>query len=530
MKYAAPVTTIFKKGDILMNRKIWNRVIATVLAVIIFLTGSIHPMSKVKAAEKQVVYISLEKFTIGQGYIAEPKPIEIAEGETVSNVLLRFLVKEGLEAISNNSIYGFYLAGIKNADTGNGHIPLCIQNMPDDEKMGTPPTDADLYPAGEKNLAYPDLCEFSYGSYAGWMYSVNNEFPGVGMSAWKAKAGDVIRIRFSVYGIGADLGDGYGDYAGILLPNLDAVTKRLAVFNENRNLCFNKGYQSTYQEAIEVVSNMDSTEEQIAKVYEALPTEEQIAEWVAEENQKAAQTATTQISSLPSTITLDRESQVVSARAIYDALTMDQKAYVSADTLKILTDAEAKIAQLKKEVAEQAAIEQAEKEAAEQKAADQAAANKVVTKIKAIGTVKLSKESKIISARKAYNVLTKMQQSYVTNYKTLTNAEKKLESLKKKKYTPKKTTLKSVKKSGSKKMKLTWKKVSGATGYQVYMSTKKKSGYKKVATIKKNKTVSYTKKSLKKGKTYYFKIRTYKKVGKTTYYGSYSNVKKLKMK
>ena len=48
---------------------------------------------------------------------------------------------------------------------------------------------------------------------------------------------------------------------------------------------------------------------------------------------------------------------------------------------------------------------------------------------------------------------------------------------------------------------------------------KKNSGYKKVKTITKNKTVTYKAGKLKKKKTYYFKIRTYRKAGGTTYYG-----------
>ena len=62
------------------------------------------------------------------------------------------------------------------------------------------------------------------------------------------------------------------------------------------------------------------------------------------------------------------------------------------------------------------------------------------------------------------------------------------------------------------------------------MSTKKNSGYKKVATVKNGKKVTYTKKSLKGKKTYYFKIKAYKKVGKTTYRSAYSAVKKVKVK
>ncbi|MFR8616242.1 MAG: fibronectin type III domain-containing protein [Anaerostipes hadrus] len=48
----------------------------------------------------------------------------------------------------------------------------------------------------------------------------------------------------------------------------------------------------------------------------------------------------------------------------------------------------------------------------------------------------------------------------------------------------------------------------------------------KTKTISKNKTTSYTIKKLKKKKTYYVRIRTYKKASGKTYYSGWSSVKK----
>lgn len=93
--------------------------------------------------------------------------------------------------------------------------------------------------------------------------------------------------------------------------------------------------------------------------------------------------------------------------------------------------------------------------------------------------------------------------------------------------TPKPTKIKSVKKSGKNGIKITWNKVSGISNYQIYMSTKSKSGFKKIATVSASKT-SYTKTKLKKGKRYYFKIRTAKKVSGAYYYSSYTAVKSAK--
>ena len=82
----------------------------------------------------------------------------------------------------------------------------------------------------------------------------------------------------------------------------------------------------------------------------------------------------------------------------------------------------------------------------------------------------------------------------------------------------------------NKKVTLKWKKVKGASGYQIYRSLKKKKGYTLLKTIKKGKTVLYVDKKVKSGKTYYYKIRAFKKVGGSTKYGGWSSVKKVKVK
>ncbi|MDO5425167.1 MAG: hypothetical protein Q4F41_15705 [Eubacteriales bacterium] len=63
-------------------------------------------------------------------------------------------------------------------------------------------------------------------------------------------------------------------------------------------------------------------------------------------------------------------------------------------------------------------------------------------------------------------------------------------------------------------LKLKWKKVSGASGYIIYRADKKGGSYKKLATVKKGSTVTYTDKKLTTGKTYYYKVRAYKTINK----------------
>ncbi len=88
-----------------------------------------------------------------------------------------------------------------------------------------------------------------------------------------------------------------------------------------------------------------------------------------------------------------------------------------------------------------------------------------------------------------------------------------------------------VAKAKSKQVSLKWKKVSDATGYEIYRAQGKNGKYKKIKTIKKTGIETYVdKEGLKKGKTYVYKIRAYKKVNGKTYYSTFSSEKSIKVK
>ncbi|MBR5438278.1 MAG: fibronectin type III domain-containing protein, partial [Clostridia bacterium] len=85
--------------------------------------------------------------------------------------------------------------------------------------------------------------------------------------------------------------------------------------------------------------------------------------------------------------------------------------------------------------------------------------------------------------------------------------------------------------AGSKQLTASWSKVKGASGYEVQYSTSKKFTKKTTkAVIRSSKSKKTTIKSLKKGKTYYVRVRAYKTVGKVKVYGAWSTVKSVKVK
>ena len=95
---------------------------------------------------------------------------------------------------------------------------------------------------------------------------------------------------------------------------------------------------------------------------------------------------------------------------------------------------------------------------------------------------------------------------------------------------PSGTSLSGLSNKSKGRVKVSWKRNKAVTGYRIQYSTDKKfkKGVKNV-NVNKNKTTTATLAKLKKGKTYYVRIATYKKVGEKIY-SSWSKAKKIRIK
>ncbi len=82
-----------------------------------------------------------------------------------------------------------------------------------------------------------------------------------------------------------------------------------------------------------------------------------------------------------------------------------------------------------------------------------------------------------------------------------------------------------VKSTGYKSIKATWSKVSLASKYQVYRATSKNGKYSRFKTTA---SISFTNNNLKTGKTYYYKVRSYVKVGNDVVYSNFTAPVKVK--
>lgn len=151
------------------------------------------------------------------------------------------------------------------------------------------------------------------------------------------------------------------------------------------------------------------------------------------------------------------------------------------------------------------------------------AKTKKYTKVATVKGTSYTKSGLTTGTKYSYKVRaykTENKKNIYGNYSKVVSAKPELSKV---------TGVKTVNISG-KAIKVSWKKVNGASGYKLYRSTKKNGSYKLVKTLKGSKTVKYTNKKLKKGNTYFYKVRAYKTVGKKTVYGSYSSYKSVKVR
>lgn len=97
------------------------------------------------------------------------------------------------------------------------------------------------------------------------------------------------------------------------------------------------------------------------------------------------------------------------------------------------------------------------------------------------------------------------------------------------KINPQKVSLRKLVSGSRGKISAYWNKISGTSGYQIQYSTEKSFKNAKTVTVKSGssgKTIS----GLKKGKTYYVRMRRYRKVSGQKYYSGWSGKKKIKVK
>ncbi|WMT83388.1 Ig-like domain-containing protein [Terrisporobacter mayombei] len=254
-------------------KRVLKRFISVLTALILTISACFIKVPTAYADEKNPignVTVSMEKFTLGLGYIIEPVLVPIYEGDTGATVITR-MIEENLGKGSyeytgsigdQSGVLGqsFYLASVKDKDHRDAKIPEYILKECNE-------------PGGRNREDW--LGEFDYTFMSGWMYAVNNWFPNYGAGQYNLKDGDVMRWQYTVWGYGSDLGSTFmgGGDALVNPPVKDKLTTAIATVNsseEKEKLLQNKEVKKAYDEAMKVLQDMETTEAKVKSATENL--------------------------------------------------------------------------------------------------------------------------------------------------------------------------------------------------------------------------------------------------------------------
>lgn len=233
-----------------------------------------------KAAPGEIIGYAtwtVEALTIGYGYIIEPVLFPVYEGENAAKTLDRLLTENGFSYNCTGSIEsGFYLSSI---GRGGALKKGSDKSFGAGEKFAVPEElDESKIPAalaeqlsgldtgwGEGNYT---LGEFDYTFMSGWMYTLNNILPNVGFADSYLSDGDVVRVQYTLYGYGMDIGfsmmGGDGYYA---TANKDALLTEIAQINALPNLkelLGNEKFAAAYKNAMALALNLTAPQSDVA--------------------------------------------------------------------------------------------------------------------------------------------------------------------------------------------------------------------------------------------------------------------------
>ena len=545
--------------------KKWKSYFMTVIAAICMLW--IFPEHTPAATNEAV--ISVEKGTLGQGYIVEPTAVTLQSGDTVKTVTERVLKANGRSALTTmNSTYGYYLQGISDPDRGAISIPAFVQQMITAKDLKVNINDI-------KESQY--LNEFDYTTQSGWMYCVNNVYPEVGAASTKLNSGDVIRWQFTMVGQGQDLKEGDPSISANEKLNRDNLYKTMAYIHKTSELMNRADIRTAYANCINVLGNLTSKKSDL-KDYGTLNLAANNIGIISsvdfvngESNTSAKVSYGTAASDITFPTSLIGQKNTIKDTGTYSILNLtwecadydpqkpgfyDFKPVFQLNETQYILKTNAnlpiyKVTVLKENGEEPDSVVPAPVDP-----------KPVTPQEPTVSNVNLSVGRKTVNvayAKKTLNLNIKAEKGASVSVKS---ANKKVVSIDKKKravicgtgkteitvtaslngkkttvlkipvsITPIRQSVPALKSSKSRQMTVSWKKDTRATGYQIMYSTDKKFRKNvKSVNIKKYKTTRCTVKKLARNKRYYVRVRSYKKVSGGKLYGSWSSTKNVKIK
>ena len=212
------------------------------------------------------IYMTVERNTLGQGFIQEPIKVGYYEGDSLADITERML---GDRSTFTGDISNYYLEGIKDGgepeNWTSDEIPSDIKKALGENVNGRTKDDV--------------LQAFDYTSYSGWMFTVDNKGIDVGAGgvSYADKAdtthytdGSVVRLQYTLYGYGEDVGISWGmmsfDTTNKFVDRSDLISYVADINDENAQ----SEYGTAYTDAVKLLNTWNVTEEQIDNAIKAL--------------------------------------------------------------------------------------------------------------------------------------------------------------------------------------------------------------------------------------------------------------------
>lgn len=226
--------------------------IMTVLTVLPSMFGQVFAEESAPTVPKAAVCV--EKFTIGQGYLVEPAFVTIESGDSGSDIVEKAC---GKEIFNGGNGVGSYISSIADPDNEPPQIPEFILTAAENAGM-----EIDGVRETEGALSSQDFSPMS-----GWLYLVNDKSQSVSLSDYTPRDGDVIRIVYTIFGYGSDMGIDTSDIAewGGSEPLCPTVSRN-AVINDLAAYNSKLAGSGVRKRVNTVVTNLLSTQKEIDKV------------------------------------------------------------------------------------------------------------------------------------------------------------------------------------------------------------------------------------------------------------------------
>lgn len=199
------------------------------------------------------ICFSADKFVLNKGFITYPTFIRTRVYTPVSNVIYDFYKRE-FENKTKNPI--FYSGTIEDNFKLTGIYEGITRTIDTPEEFDLPNY---LYEFVGRTLQEKnDLGHLKNGDYVAgseFLYSINNKFPNVKASAVPVCDEDVVRLQFSIYGKGADIGASvFGSEASISTSadKSEAFWKLAEIYEKNdiKALLSNENNKTNYTKAL----------------------------------------------------------------------------------------------------------------------------------------------------------------------------------------------------------------------------------------------------------------------------------------